>query len=75
MIHAFGYLKRACAEVNREHYGLDATIADAIVTAASEVRIYMYKDWSSFRKNQSGVEAKTFAEATQIQRFNTNNLG
>ena len=37
VIHAFGYLKRACAEVNKEHYGLDPTIADAIIQAATEV--------------------------------------
>ena len=37
MIHAFGYLKRACAEVNRDHFGLDARLADAIVAAATEV--------------------------------------
>ena len=37
VIRAFGYLKRACAEVNKEHYGLDQKIADAIIVAASEV--------------------------------------
>ena len=37
MIHAFGYLKRACAEVNRECFGLEADIADVIVQAATEV--------------------------------------
>ena len=37
VIHAFGYLKRACAEVNKEHYGLDSRVADAIVAAATEV--------------------------------------
>lgn len=37
VIHALGYLKRACAEVNEEHYGLDPTIAKAIVQAATEV--------------------------------------
>lgn len=37
VIHAFGYLKRACAEVNKEHYGLDPRVADAIIAAATEV--------------------------------------
>ena len=37
MIHAFGYLKRACADVNKQYYGLDAKIADAVVQAAIEV--------------------------------------
>ena len=37
MIHAFGYLKRACADVNKQFYGLDAKIADAIIQAATEV--------------------------------------
>ena len=37
MIHAFGYLKRACAEVNAEHYGMDSKVADSIVKAATEV--------------------------------------
>ena len=37
VIHAFGYLKRACAEVNAEHYGMDRKVADSIVKAATEV--------------------------------------
>ena len=37
MIHAFGYLKRACAEVNKTFYGMDSKIADLIVQAATEV--------------------------------------
>ena len=41
VIHAFGYLKRACAEVNKEHYGLDAKLADAIVQAAIEVSVHI----------------------------------
>lgn len=36
LIHAFGILKRAAAEVN-ETYGLDAKVADAIKQAAQEV--------------------------------------
>ena len=42
VIRAFGYLKRACAEVNKEHYGLDQKIADAIVQAAAEVLYHHY---------------------------------
>ena len=42
VIRAFGYLKRACAEVNKEHYGLDQKIADAIVQAATEVLHHHY---------------------------------
>lgn len=38
VIHAFGYLKRACADVNKQFYGLDAKIADAVIQAAIEVR-------------------------------------
>jgi len=37
IIRAFGYLKRACAEVNKEYYGLEPRIADAIIQAASDV--------------------------------------
>ena len=37
VIHAFGYLKRACAEVNKDYYGLDSKIAGAIIQAATEV--------------------------------------
>lgn len=37
VIHAFGYLKRACAAVNKEFYGLDPKLADAIILAATEV--------------------------------------
>lgn len=36
VIKAFGILKRAAAEVNKD-YGLDTKIADAIVQAADEV--------------------------------------
>merc|ERR1712179_712249 len=36
IIKAFGVLKKAAAEVNKD-YGLDATIADAISRAADEV--------------------------------------
>ena len=37
VIHAFGYLKKACAAVNKEYYGLEANLADAIMQAATEV--------------------------------------
>lgn len=37
MIHAFGYLKKACAAVNTEHYGLDPKLGEAIMQAATEV--------------------------------------
>lgn len=36
VIRAFGILKRAAAEVNKD-YGLDPKIANAIVKAANEV--------------------------------------
>ena len=36
VIQAFGVLKRAAAEVNKD-YGLDPKIADAIILAADEV--------------------------------------
>ncbi len=37
VIHAFGYLKKACAAVNSEHYGLEKGLAEAIMQAATEV--------------------------------------
>ncbi len=37
VIHAFGYLKAACAQANRELGKLDAKRAEAIVAAAREV--------------------------------------
>ena len=37
MIHAFGFLKKAAAEVNKE-FGLDANVADNIMKAADEVQ-------------------------------------
>lgn len=36
MIRAFGFLKKAAAEVNKE-FGLDASVADNIMKAADEV--------------------------------------
>lgn len=38
MIRAFGFLKKAAAEVNKE-FGLDASVADNIMKAADEVWI------------------------------------
>ncbi len=37
MVHAFGHLKAACAEANRQLEKLDAKRADAIIAAANEV--------------------------------------
>ena len=37
MIRAFGFLKKAAAEVNKE-FGLDASVADNITKAADEVQ-------------------------------------
>ncbi|MCG8449162.1 MAG: class II fumarate hydratase [Pirellulales bacterium] len=37
VIHAFGHLKAACAQANKDLGKLDAPFADAIITAASEV--------------------------------------
>ncbi|MEM7681044.1 MAG: class II fumarate hydratase [Planctomycetota bacterium] len=37
VIHAFGHLKAACAQANRELGKLDAKLADAIIAAADEV--------------------------------------
>jgi len=37
VVHAFGELKAACAEVNRDLGSLDAALADAIVAAAEQV--------------------------------------
>ena len=37
MIRAFGFLKKAAAEVNKE-FGLDASVADNIMKAADEVQ-------------------------------------
>jgi fumarate hydratase class II len=37
MIHAFGRVKRACAQLNKERGTLPADVADAIVQAATEV--------------------------------------
>jgi len=36
VIRAFGFLKKAAAEVNKE-FGLDASVADNIMKAADEV--------------------------------------
>ena len=50
MIHAFGFLKKAAAEVNKE-FGLDANVADNIMKAANEVRtLYIV-----FNKQMTGL--------------------
>lgn len=43
VIHAFGFLKKAAAEVNKE-FGLDANVADNIMKAADEVISGKLKD-------------------------------
>lgn len=43
VIKAFGILKKAAAEVNKD-YGLDPKIADAIMKAADEVYFISYYD-------------------------------
>ena len=37
VVHAFGRLKSACAQVNRDLNKLDAELADAIIAASDEV--------------------------------------
>jgi len=63
VVHAFGELKAACAEVNRDLGGLDPALAAAIVAAAQQVaggeldREFPLKIWQTGSGTQTNMNA------------------
>ena len=63
IVHAFGQLKAACAEANRDLGKLDATLCSAIVTAAEQVAAgdldqeFPLKVWQTGSGTQSNMNA------------------
>ena len=63
VVHAFGELKAACAEVNRDVGGLDPALAAAIVAAAEQVargeldREFPLKIWQTGSGTQTNMNA------------------
>ncbi|MFZ9278816.1 MAG: lyase family protein, partial [Vulcanococcus sp.] len=63
VVHAFGHLKAACAEANRDLGKLDAGLCEAIVSAAEQVasgqldQEFPLKVWQTGSGTQSNMNA------------------
>jgi fumarate hydratase class II len=66
VIHAFGHLKAACAQANRELDKLDAKRADAIVAAAREVAQGKYDAQFPIDIYQTGSGTSTNMNANEV---------
>ncbi len=66
VIHAFGYLKAACAEANLELGKLDQKLADAIVAASQEVATGKHDDHFPVDIYQTGSGTSTNMNANEV---------
>ncbi|MEB3275844.1 MAG: class II fumarate hydratase [Cyanobacteriota bacterium] len=66
VVHAFGELKAACAEVNRDMGRLDATLCEAIVAAAQEVASGRLDREFPLRVWQTGSGTQTNMNANEV---------
>ena len=66
LIHALGVLKRAAATVNMQIAGLDKTVGDAIVTAATEVMEGKLDDHFPLVVWQTGSGTQTNMNANEV---------
>ncbi|WP_146448013.1 class II fumarate hydratase [Bythopirellula polymerisocia] len=66
MIHAFGHLKAACAEANRQLGKLDAKRADAIIAASDEVAEGKYDQQFPVDIYQTGSGTSTNMNANEV---------
>jgi fumarate hydratase class II len=66
LIHAFGQLKAACAEVNREKGRLDPQLADLIVAAAEEVATGQLDGEFPLRVWQTGSGTQTNMNVNEV---------
>jgi fumarate hydratase class II len=66
VVHAFGELKAACAEVNRDLGGLDPDLAAAIVAAAAEVACGELDSEFPLKVWQTGSGTQTNMNANEV---------
>ena len=66
VIHAFGHLKAACAQANKDLGKLDARIADAIVAAADKVAAGEYDKHFPVDVYQTGSGTSTNMNANEV---------
>ncbi|MBB6428217.1 class II fumarate hydratase [Algisphaera agarilytica] len=66
VIHAFGHLKAACAEANKDLGKLDAKLADAIIAAADEVAQGMHDAHFPVDVYQTGSGTSTNMNANEV---------
>jgi fumarate hydratase class II len=75
LIHAFGHLKAACAEVNRDLGHLDSNLCEAIVRAAEEVaggqldHEFPLKVWQTGSGTQTNMNANEVIANRAIERL------
>ena len=75
LVHAFGHLKAACAEVNRDLGQLDTNLCEAIVTAAEEVASgqldheFPLKVWQTGSGTQTNMNANEVIANRAIERL------
>ena len=76
VIHAFGHLKAACAQANKDLGKLDAKIADAIIAAADEVAAGKHDAHFPVDVYQTGSGTSTNMNANEvIANLATKSLG
>jgi fumarate hydratase class II len=66
LIRAFGLLKKACAQVNAEHFGMDAKVASAITQAADEVIQGKLNDHFPLRIWQTGSGTQSNMNVNEV---------
>jgi len=66
VIHAFGHLKAACAQANKDLGKLDAKLADAIIAAADEVAQGKHDDHFPVDVYQTGSGTSTNMNANEV---------
>jgi fumarate hydratase class II len=66
IIHAFGHLKAACAQVNKDLGKLDAKLADGIISAAEEVAQGKHDDQFPVDVYQTGSGTSTNMNANEV---------
>ena len=66
VIHAFGHLKAACAQANRDLGKLDAEVADAIIEAATEVAEGRHDEHFPVDVYQTGSGTSTNMNANEV---------
>jgi fumarate hydratase class II len=66
VIHAFGHLKAACAQANKDLGKLDAEIADAIIAASDEVAKGMHDEHFPVDVYQTGSGTSTNMNANEV---------